>query len=131
MKTAGETPFWLLVGEEADVGRVKALEDAGVVVERVPGGSGGIDLDAAFAKLGEGGLTRILVEGGAKLAAGLVTRDLIDEVLFFRAPVVVGSDGVRALAGQALSAIERSPRYRMIDDAVVGEDRLRRYLRIR
>jgi diaminohydroxyphosphoribosylaminopyrimidine deaminase/5-amino-6-(5-phosphoribosylamino)uracil reductase len=51
--------------------------------------------------------------------------------LFFRAPVVVGPDGVRALAGQALSAIERSPRYRLADDAVIGEDRLRRYLRVR
>ena len=83
VETAKETPFWLLVGEEADADRVKALEDAGVVVERVPDGSGGLDLDAAFAKLAEGGLTRVLVEGGARLAAGLVTRDLIDEVLFF------------------------------------------------
>jgi diaminohydroxyphosphoribosylaminopyrimidine deaminase/5-amino-6-(5-phosphoribosylamino)uracil reductase len=131
VRTAKETPFWLLVGDEADTDRVTTLEGAGVVVERVPGGPGGLDLNAAFAKLAEGGLTRVLVEGGARLAAGLVTGDLIDEVLFFRAPVVVGSDGVRALAGQALSAIERSPRYRMIDDAGVGEDRLRRYLRVR
>jgi len=42
---------------------------------------------------------------------------------------VVGPDGVRALDGHALSAIERSPRYRQIDAAIVGDDQMRRYLR--
>jgi diaminohydroxyphosphoribosylaminopyrimidine deaminase/5-amino-6-(5-phosphoribosylamino)uracil reductase len=54
---------------------------------------------------------------------------LVDEVILFRAPVVVGPNGVRALAGQALSAIERSPRYRLVEDAVRGEDRKFRYVR--
>jgi diaminohydroxyphosphoribosylaminopyrimidine deaminase/5-amino-6-(5-phosphoribosylamino)uracil reductase len=129
--TANDAPFWLMVGEDAPADRVALLESAGVVIERVGTGSGGVDLNQVFAKLAEGGLTRVLVEGGARLAASLVSLGLVDEVLFFRAPVVVGSDGVRALAGQALSAIERSPRYRLADDAVIGEDRLRRYLRVR
>lgn len=131
VKTARDLPFWLMAGEDAPEERVAALRDAGVVVERVPAGSGGVDLNRVFAKLAERGLTRVLVEGGAKLAASLVSLGLVDEVLFFRAPVVVGSGGVRALAGQALSAVERSPRYRMADDLMIGEDRLRRYLRVR
>ena len=61
--------------------------------------------------------------------ATLVSLGLADEVILFRAPVVVGPDGVRALAGHALSAVERSPRYHLVEDAVYGEDRLRRYLR--
>jgi diaminohydroxyphosphoribosylaminopyrimidine deaminase/5-amino-6-(5-phosphoribosylamino)uracil reductase len=131
VKTARDVPLWLMVGEDAEEDRVGALEAAGVIVKRVGTGSGGVDLNAVFARLAEDGLTRVLVEGGAKLAAGLISLDLADEVLFFRAPVVVGAEGVRALAGQALSAVERSPRYRLIDDAIVGEDRLRRYLRAR
>jgi diaminohydroxyphosphoribosylaminopyrimidine deaminase/5-amino-6-(5-phosphoribosylamino)uracil reductase len=131
VKTAEEVPFWLMVSEDAPKERVAALEGAGVVVERVGTGSGGVDLNEVFAKLAEGGLTRVLVEGGSKLAASLVSLELVDEVLFFRAPVVVGPDGVRALAGQALSAVERSPRYRLVGDAMIGEDRLRRYLRVR
>jgi diaminohydroxyphosphoribosylaminopyrimidine deaminase/5-amino-6-(5-phosphoribosylamino)uracil reductase len=42
---------------------------------------------------------------------------------------VVGPDGVRAFAGHALSAVERSPRYRLIEEARVGDDHMRRYLR--
>ncbi len=45
------------------------------------------------------------------------------------AAVVVGPDGVRALEGYALSAIERSPRYRQIEAAMVGDDVMRRYWR--
>ncbi len=74
-------------------------------------------------------MTRILVEGGARVASSLVAADLVDEVILFRAPVVVGADGVRALDGYALSAIERSPRYRQIDAAIVGDDQMRRYVR--
>ena len=68
-------------------------------------------------------------EGGAEVASSLVSGDLVDEVVIFRAPVVVGPDGVRALGGMALSAIERSPRYRLVETAIVGEDTMRRYVR--
>jgi len=50
-------------------------------------------------------------------------------VIVFRAPVVVGPDGVRALAGTALSAIERSPRYVLVETGVIGVDSVRRYVR--
>ena len=43
--------------------------------------------------------------------------------------VVVGTDGVRALAGYALSAIERSPRFRQVGAGMAGRDQMRRYLR--
>jgi len=129
VKSAGETPLWLLVGPEADAGATAALASAGVNVLRVGGGSGGLDIHAVLKLLAERGITRLLVEGGARVAATLVSNGLADEVVLFRAPVVIGLDGVRALAGGAMSAIERSPRYRIIEDARLGEDRMIRYER--
>jgi diaminohydroxyphosphoribosylaminopyrimidine deaminase/5-amino-6-(5-phosphoribosylamino)uracil reductase len=82
-----------------------------------------------FNALGTAGLTRVLVEGGSRIASSLISNDLADEVYLFRASVVVGPGGVRALDGNALSAIERSPRYRLCEEAQVGEDQMRRYLR--
>ena len=92
-------------------------------------GPNGLNLPEALAALAGEGLTRILVEGGARVASSLLADDLLDEIVLFRAPVVVGADGVRALEGYALSAIERSPRFRQIDAAIVGDDQMRRYLR--
>jgi diaminohydroxyphosphoribosylaminopyrimidine deaminase/5-amino-6-(5-phosphoribosylamino)uracil reductase len=129
VQSAGEHPLWLLVSAAAPRERIQPLIDSGVDVLAVEGGPGGLSLAAALRLLAERGLTRVLAEGGARLAASLISGDLAGEVILFRAPVVVGSEGVRALAGLALSAVERSPRYRLVEGTVIGTDHMRRYLR--
>jgi diaminohydroxyphosphoribosylaminopyrimidine deaminase/5-amino-6-(5-phosphoribosylamino)uracil reductase len=128
--TAREVPVAVVTGPEAPAERKEALAEAGVRIIEVGDGSGGVNLEAALKQLGEIGITRLLVEGGSRVASSLVGLDVVDEVILFRAPVVVGADGVRALDGYALSAIERSPRYRQIDAAIVGDDLMRRYQRV-
>jgi diaminohydroxyphosphoribosylaminopyrimidine deaminase/5-amino-6-(5-phosphoribosylamino)uracil reductase len=127
--TAREVPVWLVVGPEAPGERRDALAKAGVEIIEAKEGPGGIDLQAALAVLAERGITRVLVEGGSHVASSIVSTGCADEIVLFRASVVVGPDGVRAFAGHALSAVERSPRYRLIEEARVGDDHMRRYLR--
>jgi diaminohydroxyphosphoribosylaminopyrimidine deaminase/5-amino-6-(5-phosphoribosylamino)uracil reductase len=131
VRSARVAPVWLIVSDSADSDRLARLHAAGVITKKVGMGSTGLVLDEVFARLAEDGRCRVLVEGGAKLAAGLVAGDFVDEAVFIRAPSVIGPEGVPALAGQSLSAVDRSPRYRLIDDAFVGEDRVKRYVRIR
>ena len=92
-------------------------------------GPGGVSLRKTMETLAVEGYTRILVEGGSEIASSLMADDLVDEAVILRADVVVGPDGVRALAGYALSAIERSPRYRQVEAGMAGKDQMRRYLR--
>jgi diaminohydroxyphosphoribosylaminopyrimidine deaminase/5-amino-6-(5-phosphoribosylamino)uracil reductase len=127
--TAREVPVWLIVGPMAPAERREVLAKAGVEIIEAKEGPGGIDFHAALAALAERGITRVLVEGGSNVASSLVSSGCADEIVFFRASVVVGPDGVRAFAGHALSAVERSPRYRLFEEARVGDDRMRRYLR--
>jgi diaminohydroxyphosphoribosylaminopyrimidine deaminase/5-amino-6-(5-phosphoribosylamino)uracil reductase len=127
--TAREVPVWLTVGPEAPAERREALAKTGVEIIEVKEGPGGLDLNAVLATLAERGITRVLVEGGSHVASSVVSAGCADEIVLFRASVVVGPDGVRAFAGHALSAVERSPRYRLVEEARVGEDRMRRYLR--
>lgn len=126
---AREVPLTVVVGPSAPQEKKEALRDSGVRILEVGEVSGGVDLKQALEALAVEGFTRILVEGGSEVASSLVSGDLVDEVVIFRADVVVGPDGVRALGGYALSAIERSPRYRQIEAAIVGDDQMRRYLR--
>jgi len=128
-QSIGEAPLILFVSPEAPAENTAALAAAGATVVPVPSAAGGVDLGAALAHLAAVGHARVLAEGGAQVAASLLSGDLLDEVVILRAPVVVGPDGVRALAGSALSAIERSPRYRQCDMQVVGDDVMRRYAR--
>ena len=129
LQSAGEIPLIVFAGPEAPAGNVAALTAAGAQVIPVATVTGGLDLTDVLGRLAKDGYTRVLAEGGSEVASSLVAGDLLDEVVIFRAPVVVGSDGVRALGGTALSAIERSPRYRQIDMTTVGEDVMRRYVR--
>jgi diaminohydroxyphosphoribosylaminopyrimidine deaminase/5-amino-6-(5-phosphoribosylamino)uracil reductase len=127
--TARDFPLIIVVGPEAPDDRKAALADAGARIVEIDAGPGGVDLKLTLEELAKQGFSRVLAEGGSEVAASLVSADLLDEVVIFRAPVVVGPEGVRALAGTALSAIERSPRYRVVETAVVGEDQMRRYVR--
>jgi diaminohydroxyphosphoribosylaminopyrimidine deaminase/5-amino-6-(5-phosphoribosylamino)uracil reductase len=129
VQSAGEKPLWVIVSTGAPAERKTALANAGVEVIEVGTGSGGLAIGDALTALSERGITRVLAEGGAKIAASLVSSDLTQEVILIRAPVVVGPDGIRALAGLALSAVERSPRYQLVEESMIGEDHFRRYLR--
>jgi diaminohydroxyphosphoribosylaminopyrimidine deaminase/5-amino-6-(5-phosphoribosylamino)uracil reductase len=126
---AEEAPLIVFTASDAPKERTDALAESGAKVIPVQAVAGKLDLGTVMAMLAELGYQRVLAEGGAEVASSLVAADLLDEVIIFRAPVVVGLDGVRALGGTALSAIERSPRYRAIETSRVGDDVRRRYIR--
>lgn len=129
VESAKDIPLIVVVGKQANESQTAALTAAGAKLVAVEVASGGIDLRQALEALAGEGFTRVFAEGGSEVASSLVSGELLDEVVLFRAPVVVGLNGVRALGGTALSAIERSPRYRLIETAVVGADTMRRYVR--
>jgi diaminohydroxyphosphoribosylaminopyrimidine deaminase/5-amino-6-(5-phosphoribosylamino)uracil reductase len=97
----------------------------------VPRAGAGLDLDAALLRLGSEGITRLLVEGGARVARSLLDADLADEVMLFRSPTALAGDTVPALAGLPLSMVERSERFRAAERRMFGADRMTRYIRER
>jgi len=81
--------------------------------------------------LSKEGITRLLVEGGAKVARSFLEADLVDEVMLFRGPKALGGNVVPALAGLPMSAIESSPRFRRVERRSFGSDMMSRYERVR
>jgi diaminohydroxyphosphoribosylaminopyrimidine deaminase/5-amino-6-(5-phosphoribosylamino)uracil reductase len=53
-----------------------------------------VDLEALLRYLGERGVASVLVEGGATLSATLLRQRLVDKVLLFVAPKIIGADGI-------------------------------------
>ncbi len=85
--TAREIPTWIVMLPDAPPERREALEDAGVEpIEIEPDGHGYIDLAGLLAALGERGITRVLCEGGSRIAAALLRDGLVDRLVWFRAP---------------------------------------------
>lgn len=99
--TARETPTWVLHAPEAcGTLRHAALDEAGVKLIPIAAASerGTLDAAAALAALAREGLTRVLVEGGAKVAASLLRAGLVDRIAWFHAPFAIGDAGLPAVA---------------------------------
>jgi len=101
---------------------------AGVAVQTVPAApEGGLDLRALLAALAQRGVTRVLAEGGAGLAAGLLRAGLVDRIAWFHAPAVMGAEGHPATADLHLAALAAMPRFRRVAVRELGPDLLTEY----
>jgi diaminohydroxyphosphoribosylaminopyrimidine deaminase/5-amino-6-(5-phosphoribosylamino)uracil reductase len=122
--TARDSPTWIAVRDGADAERARAMTEAGVTVLEVAAGAAGVDLAAALAALARRGLTRVLVEGGAQLAAALLRDDLVDRIAWFHAPGVMGGDGWPAARAFGVTALADMPRFVREATALAGDDML-------
>ncbi len=122
--TAGTDPTWMIHRDGVPRERLDAFAGAGVRLFGVPGGERGVDLAQGFAALGEAGLTRILVEGGAQVAAGLLRDGLVDRIAWFHAPRIVGGDGWPAAQAFGVTDLAAMPRFVRVSSRPVGDDML-------
>ena len=90
----------------------------------------GLDLAELFHKLSETGMTRIIVEGGARVAASLLDTDLLDEIILFKGPKEIGSGGIPALSEGSLDKVDTDERFRRVERRSFGPDCMVRYKRV-
>lgn len=105
----------IAAGASAPAEREARLRAAGAEVWRLPERAGRVDLGALAARLGREEMTRVLVEGGAELHAGLVGAGVADEVLLYLAPIAFGGDAARSgpgwLGGAGTDALAGATRF--------------------
>jgi diaminohydroxyphosphoribosylaminopyrimidine deaminase/5-amino-6-(5-phosphoribosylamino)uracil reductase len=74
--------------------RARALQRAGVEVERVPARSGRVKLSVVLRALGQRGILHALVESGAELNGAFFAERLVDRFILFVAPCILGETAV-------------------------------------
>ena len=132
VQSARATPLWLMTSSLAEAAAAMKLGAAGAQVIRVATTATpppGLDLSAALQALAERGITRLLVEGGARVASSFVAAGLVDEFWLLRGPGAVGADGVAALEGIPLTSITQSPGFRVRASESLDKDTLTVYER--
>ena len=114
------------VGPAAPTEAKEALRKAGAEVLETPGGDGLIDIASLLETLGKRQVTSILAEGGGVLLGSLFDAGLVDKVVVFLAPMIIGGAGARpAIAGNGVERIadairlERVTVERFADDLMV------------
>jgi diaminohydroxyphosphoribosylaminopyrimidine deaminase / 5-amino-6-(5-phosphoribosylamino)uracil reductase len=127
---AGQTPTWLITLEGGERLRRHAYLDCGVTVLELPASADeSLDLKRVMRHLADKGLTRVLVEGGARLAAALLRERLVDRLAIFRASSIIGGDGLPAAAGFGLDRLADMPLFAPLETVWLGADRLETYKR--
>lgn len=102
-----------------------AAAPAGLQAEfaAVPLRDGRLDLEAALRLLAGRGINEVQVEAGPALCGALLGAGLVDELLLYQAPLLLG-DGARPLfAGMGIQAMAGSVRLRVVEAVAVGGDR--------
>ncbi|ACI98744.1 bifunctional diaminohydroxyphosphoribosylaminopyrimidine deaminase/5-amino-6-(5-phosphoribosylamino)uracil reductase RibD [Rhodospirillum centenum] len=131
VRTADRTPVWLITRPDAaEPARMAAFADCGVdLIPVEPGPGGEIPLPQALRTLAARGITRVLAEGGARLAASLLRDGLADRLEWFRAGLLLGGDALPAAVGFGADRLADAPRYERIAVRPAGEDLLESYRR--
>ncbi len=122
-QTARTQPVHILHHARAATERRSALGALGVTLAETPADEAGLlDLTAAIHALATAGLTRVLCEGGGRLAAGLLAAGLTDEIVIFTAGRAIGGDGLAALASLGLDRLTDAPDFEVEHEEIVGDD---------
>ena len=104
--------------ELTSMNRMKRME-----VAEIGDGDGRVDLRALTAMLGGRDVTSVLVEGGGAVLGTLFDLRLVDKVVAFVAPVIIGgSDAITPVGGAGIADMQDALRLRDVEVRRFGED---------
>jgi len=129
VKGADEVPLWVVCGPSAPPERVEALTKAHCRMIAVRESPRGVDLAVLAEQLGRERITNVLVEGGGRTLASFFEARLIDRVMVFVAPTLVGGEHAPSpLSGPGVTSlskawgVSRLTVRRMGDDVLIEGD---------
>lgn len=130
--SARQTPLWVMTSDMAEAAAAMKLGAAGAQVIRVAATTTppGLDPSAVLHALCDKGITRLMIEGGARVASSFVTAGFIDEIWLLRGPDAVGADGIPALGALPLAAITQSQAFKVRASETLAGDTLTIYERV-
>lgn len=118
------------------------LTDAGVTVIQVAQSEGRPEPKAVLEALqadyqrrledrlpgaGAGMTMKLMIEGGGQVAASFLSAGLVDQIEWFRAPIILGDEGRPAIGAFVLKDLAAAPRFRRLAVETVGDDLWERY----
>lgn len=102
--------------------KIHRLEDTGAHIVVLPDLAGKVDLKAMMVKLAELGINELLVEAGPVLNGALVTAGLVDEIIFYFAPSLLGNSAQAMLALPEIGDLSEKYDLQISDIRKIGMD---------
>ena len=111
---------WIATASQ-DEARSAALREAGAELHVLPDATGRVNLQRLIAELHSHGINELHVEAGAGLNGSLLTCGLVDELLVYFAPTLVGP-GLAMADLQPVQSLSAAPRFDLVDVTQLGPD---------
>jgi diaminohydroxyphosphoribosylaminopyrimidine deaminase/5-amino-6-(5-phosphoribosylamino)uracil reductase len=96
--------------------------DGGRPALRVPRAAGGVDLHAVIGRLTELDVNELLLECGPRLAGAFILQRLVDELVLYAAPTLLGADAAPLLHVSGLGGPGLLPEFEFRDVQRIGPD---------
>lgn len=91
----------IVTGNSISEKKKAQIENKRIRIIKSPVKDGLIDLDSLMDRLGDFGITSVLIEGGSRVIAKALDEKIVDKIIFFYAPKIMGGDdGVPVCKGQ-------------------------------
>jgi diaminohydroxyphosphoribosylaminopyrimidine deaminase/5-amino-6-(5-phosphoribosylamino)uracil reductase len=101
----------------------KALRDLGIKVIEVSEKNNKVNLKDLLSKLGQEGLDSVLIEGGGTLNFSALEENIVDKVIFYIAPKILGGENSKScIAGIGFSELNQAVNLKDISYRKIGED---------
>jgi diaminohydroxyphosphoribosylaminopyrimidine deaminase/5-amino-6-(5-phosphoribosylamino)uracil reductase len=114
--------YVLIYAAGRDPEKIAALEKLGAVVSVLPDGNGQVDLNAMLHDLAQRGCNEVLVEAGSILNGALLRARLIDELLLYVAPQLLGDAAISVAQLGELASLDQCVNLKWQDVRQVGND---------
>jgi diaminohydroxyphosphoribosylaminopyrimidine deaminase/5-amino-6-(5-phosphoribosylamino)uracil reductase len=115
-RSARELPVVVVCGSEAAAERIDALTALGIEIVRAD------DLPHAMMSLRQLEVRSLLVEGGGQIASAFLDADLVDRLIIFQAPILLGAGATPAFGHLEPVALERARRFEVLARKRFGSD---------
>lgn len=112
----------LIAGAVDDVEKAELLRSTGAEVHIFPNATGKVDLRALLEFLAQRGINEVHAEAGFKLNGSLLREGLVDELLLYLAPCLIGHAASGLFNLPELATLDDKCRLRIHDLRQIGED---------
>lgn len=103
-------PTLVVVGRDAPARKIRQIEARGAEVLALRASAGRVSVQALLRALGRRGILSVLIEGGASVAAAALAARMVDRLLIFYAPKLIGGDGRPMLGALGVRRLAHAPR---------------------
>jgi len=117
-----QNPSRTVLAGNPDVPVPAALQATGVMCLPIAAGPAGIDLGALLKALAARQINEVQVEAGALLCGSLLTAGLVDELLLYQAPVLLGDGGPGPFALGPLESMAERTHLKVLETTHIGDD---------